>query len=74
MGMGIIKVTAKALEQVLQLPDGCKIKGMHYNPEMQILAMTVESNDIPETAEGATLPILRVLYRTIEASIEVQEE
>lgn len=54
--LGCLPLSVSLLEQMLALPDGCKIVSLHYNEADRRLNIVLSSDELPEVKEYHPLP------------------
>ncbi len=63
MGLGVLKVDLRALEQALFFPKGYHIRTIQHQSFSRAISMLVEADAIPVAEEGHELPELDAVVR-----------
>ncbi len=87
MGLGVLKVDLRVLEQALYLPEGYHIRAIQQADFHKTLSLLIESEAIPEAEEWHELPELMAVvhvhypdnaftseYKKYDVRIQVMEK
>lgn len=70
---GIIRVSPEVIEEMLRLPEGFHVIGVHAEPITDSIAVGVYSDSLPVIPEGGQPEFLHALYtRNDDGTVSVQ--